>query len=116
MPTVPDRREVAAVYAAGVVAFGLAGLGCSALLPLTIGFGQRRLIAIAASAAGLIIAFYQLGYGIAAFGVGPLLEAAGIGLSTLYGATAVVALVMGVLAIVVVSRHPQLAAAQVGAP
>jgi hypothetical protein len=29
---------------AGVLAFGLAGLGCSALLPLTISFGQERLI------------------------------------------------------------------------
>ena len=29
--------------AAGIVAFGLAGLGCSALLPLTIGFGQEEL-------------------------------------------------------------------------
>ena len=29
-----------ATPAAGVLAFGLAGLGCSALLPLTISFGQ----------------------------------------------------------------------------
>jgi fucose permease len=92
--------------AAGIAVFGLAGLGCSALLPLTISFGQHRLTAIAASAAGLIIAFYQVGYGIAAFGVGPLQDAAGISLSTLYGATAVVAVVMGVLAFVVVPRRP----------
>jgi fucose permease len=101
--------------AAGIAAFGLAGLGCSALLPLTISFGQRRLTAIAASAAGLIIAFYQVGYGVAAFGVGPLQDAAGISLSTLYGATAVVAVVLGLLAIVVVGRQPQLAGAPVGA-
>ena len=101
--------------ATGVAAFGLAGLGCSALLPLTISFGQQRLTAIAASAAGLIIAFYQVGYGIAAFGVGPLQDAAGISLSTLYGATAVVAVVLGVLAFVVVGRQPQLAGAPVGA-
>ena len=54
--------------AAGVVAFGLAGLCCSALLPLTIGFGAKGLSAIAAAVAGGVIAFYQLGYGIAAFG------------------------------------------------
>ena len=102
--------------AMGIAAFGLAGLGCSALLPLTISFGQRRLTAIAASAAGLIIACYQLGYGVAAFGVGPLQDAAGISLSTLYGATAVVAVVLGLLAILVVSRQPQpLAGARVGA-
>ncbi len=102
--------------AAGIAVFGLAGLGCSALLPLTISFGQHRLTAIAASAAGLIIAFYQVGYGIAAFGVGPLQDAAGISLSTLYGATAVVAVVMGVLAFVVVPRRPpQLAGLAAGA-
>ena len=60
--------------ALGVLAFGLAGLGCSALLPLTISFGQEELTAFAAAAAGGVIAFYQLGYGIAAFGVGPLLD------------------------------------------
>jgi fucose permease len=103
--------------ASGVAAFGLAGLGCSALLPLTISFGQRRLTTIAASAAGLIIAFYQVGYGVAAFGVGPLQDAAGISLPTLYGATAVVAVVLGLLAILVVSRQPrELPGAQVGAP
>jgi fucose permease len=103
--------------AAGIAVFGLAGLGCSALLPLTISFGQHRLTAIAASAAGLIIAFYQVGYGIAAFGVGPLQDAAGISLSTLYGATAVVAVVMGILAFVVVPRRPRLlAGAHAGAP
>jgi len=101
--------------ATGIAAFGLAGLGCSALLPLTISFGQQRLTAIAASAAGLIIAFYQVGYGIAAFGVGPLQDAAGISLSTLYGATAVIALVMGILAIAVVSRQPAIAVTPVGA-
>ena len=61
--------------ALGVLSFGLAGLGCSALLPLTISFGQDELTAISASLAGGVIAFYQLGYGIAAFGVGPLQNA-----------------------------------------
>ena len=54
--------------------------------------------------------------GIAAFGVGPLQDAAGISLSTLYGATAVVAVVMGVIAFIVVPRQPlELAGAPVGA-
>ena len=35
----------------GILAFGLAGLGCSALLPLTISFGQGELAAVAAAAA-----------------------------------------------------------------
>jgi fucose permease len=80
--------------AAGVVAFGVAGLGCSALLPLTIGFGEKELAAIAATVAGGVIAFYQLGYGIAAFGVGPLLDS-GVRLPTIYGASAVIAVAMG---------------------
>jgi hypothetical protein len=43
-----------------------------------------------------VIAFYQLGYGIAAFGVGPLLDA-GITLPAVYGASAVVAAVLGLV-------------------
>src|SRR6266567_3271491 len=56
---------------AGVLAFGLAGLGCSALLPLTISFGQERLTTISAAVAGGVIASYQFGYGLAAFGGRP---------------------------------------------
>ena len=78
----------------GIAAFGLAGLGCSALLPLTISFGQKELATMAAALAGGVIAFYQLGYGIAAFGVGPLLDA-GVTMPTIYAAAAIVALAMG---------------------
>jgi MFS family permease len=88
----------------GILAFGLAGLGCSALLPLTISFGQKELTAIAASVSGGVIAFYQMGYGIAAFGVGPLQENAGLNLATLYGWAAFVALALGALSFVVVRR------------
>jgi fucose permease len=102
---------------AGVLTFGLAGLGCSALLPLTISFGQHQLAAIATSVAGLVIAFYQVGYGIAAFGVGPLIDTAGIGLSTLYGLTAIVAVAAGVIAFVLVPRSPHaIAGVPAGAP
>ena len=90
--------------ALAVLAFGLAGLGCSALLPLTIGFGQEKLAGIGAAVAGGLIAVYQVGYGIAAFGVGPLERFAGLDLSTIYGWTAVVALAMGALSFVVVRR------------
>ena len=90
--------------ALGVLAFALAGLGCSALLPLTISFGQEELAAFAAAAAGGVIAFYQLGYGIAAFGVGPL-EDAGVELSTVYGLAAIVAAAMGAWSFVVAGRR-----------
>jgi MFS family permease len=82
--------------ALGILAFAAAGLCCSALLPLTISFGQADLTAMGAAVAGGIIASYQLGYGIAAFGAGPL-ENAGTALSTLFGFTALVALAMAAL-------------------
>jgi MFS family permease len=85
----------------GILTFALAGLGCSALLPLTISFGQKELTTIAASAAGGLIAFYQIGYGIAAFGVGPLQTWAGLDLNIIYGGTAAVALVMAALSFAV---------------
>jgi fucose permease len=89
----------------GVVVFGIAGLGCSALLPLTISFGQQALTAIAASMASRLIAFYQIGYGIAAFGVGPLQERSGLGLNGIFGGTTAVAVTMAALSFVVVRRE-----------
>jgi MFS family permease len=88
----------------GLLAFGLAGLGCSALLPLTISFGQEEMASIATSAAGYLIAFYQIGYGIAAFSVGPLQTWAGLDLNIIYGGTAVVALALAVVALVVTRK------------
>jgi predicted MFS family arabinose efflux permease len=88
----------------GVLAFALAGLGCSALLPLTISFGQEELTGIAASAAGGLIAFYQIGYGIAAFGVGPLQSGAGLGLHVILGGSAMVAAAMSILSFAVTPR------------
>jgi MFS family permease len=76
------------------VAFALAGLGCSALLPLTISFAQEQLVVMGASVAGGVIAFYQLGYGIAAFGTGPLVDA-GVSLPALFGVAAIAAVIMG---------------------
>jgi MFS family permease len=88
----------------GIVAFALAGLGCSALLPLTMSFAEEELTTIKTSVAGGLIAFYQIGYGIAAFGVGPLQSRAGLELNTIYGGTAIVALVMSALSFVVVPQ------------
>jgi predicted MFS family arabinose efflux permease len=97
---------------AGILAFGLAGLGCSALLPLTIGFGEEELAAMAAAVAGGVIACYQLGYGIAAFGVGPLLDR-GVSLTTIYGLSAIVAVAMGFAAFGVTrTREPTLQASR----
>ena len=79
---------------AGIAAFALAGLGCSALLPLTISFAEEQLVTMGTSAAGGVIACYQAGYGIAAFGTGPLVDA-GVGLPTLFGIAAAAAALRG---------------------
>jgi fucose permease len=89
---------------AGIAVFALAGLGCSALLPLTISFGVKDLTAISAAMAGYVIAFYQLGYGIAAFGVGPLQDS-GVSLSRIFGFTAIVAGAMALLSFFVTRRR-----------
>ncbi|MGO4392273.1 sugar MFS transporter [Variovorax sp. M-6] len=88
----------------GIPAFALAGFGCSALLPLVISFGQAELKTLAASVAGGLIAFYQIGYGIAAFGVGPLESRLSLSLGTIYGATSGVALALAVFAVLIARR------------
>jgi MFS family permease len=85
--------------ALGAATFGVVGLGCSALLPLTISLGRDD------APAGYLIAAYQVGYGVAAFGVAPLHSRAGIGLRTLFGAHSVVALALALLALVLVGVH-----------
>ena len=79
--------------ALGVVAFGLAGLGCSALLPLMISLGR------ADAPAGQLVAAYQFGYGLAAFGIAPLHTGAGLGLRTLFGGASGVAVALAALAL-----------------
>jgi MFS family permease len=89
----------------GVLAFALAGIGCSALLPLTISFGQEELTAMSAGIAGGVIAFYQLGYGLAAFGIGPLLDG-GVSLSSIYKVSAVIAVALGAWSFAVAGGRP----------
>jgi hypothetical protein len=90
---------------ASVGAFALAGLGCSALLPLTISIGQEKFANYQALVAGGVIACYQVGYGIAAFGVGPLVSA-GLRLPGIFGASAAVAAAMGLLSLAVAHGRP----------
>ena len=92
--------------AGGIGAFGLAGLACSAFLPPTISFGGREFARLTAVVSGELIACYQAGYGIAAFGVGPLQDATGVPLSAVYASASVVAAAMAVVAILVV-RPPR---------
>lgn len=100
IPLLPEKSALP-----GLAAFALAGLGCSAMLPLIISFGQKQMPAIAASVAGLLIAFYQLGYGIAAFGVGPLENLAGLALGHIFAFTAIPALILAALALTLSRRY-----------
>jgi len=100
IPLLPEKSALP-----GLAAFALAGLGCSAMLPLIISFGQKQMSAIAASVAGLLIAFYQLGYGVAAFGVGPLESLAGLALGRIFAFTAIPALALAMLAFTLSRRH-----------
>jgi MFS family permease len=90
----------------GVATFALAGFGCSALLPLTISFAQEQLTSMTSAVAGAMIGFYQIGYGIAAFGVGSLLQSVGLPLSSLYRAAALIGLILCALAFVIVVPQP----------
>lgn len=69
---------------AGVAGFGAAGLACSALLPLSISLGGTEFPRRAVMMSGELIAFYQIGYGVAAFGVGPLHDFADLPFSTVF--------------------------------
>ena len=97
----PDGSPIAAI-----ASFGLAGLGCSALLPLTISFGQEEFVALSATVAGGVIAAYQVGYGFAAFGTGALV-ANGVKLSALYGWAILLALALGMLAALIGRQAPR---------
>jgi len=77
--------------AGGIMVFGLAGLACSGFLPLSISFAGGEFPRLSAVMAGGLIAFYQLGYGVAAFGIGPLQGLFGLSFSTIFAASSVVA-------------------------
>ena len=82
----------------GILAFGFAGLACSAFLPLSISLGGTEFPRLSAVLAGELIAFYQLGYGVAAFGIGPLRDWIGLPFHTIFAAASIVAGLLAVFA------------------
>jgi MFS transporter, FHS family, glucose/mannose:H+ symporter len=90
--------------AGGIFALGLAGLACSAFLPLSISFGGDEFPYLSAVMAGELIAFYQLGYGVAAFGTGPLRDVVGLPYSMIFAAGSIVAVPLVVVAWFVIRR------------
>ena len=88
----------------GLSAFGLAGLSCSAFFPLSLSFAGDEFPAWSSLMSGELIAFYQLGYGMAAFGAGPLRDLGGFLFSTIFAGASALAIGMGILAILVVRQ------------
>lgn len=85
--------------ASGVAAFAAAGFACSGFLPFSISFAGSEFPCRAAMMSGALIAFYQVGYGLAAFSVGALRQFVGIEYSTIYSIASLVALALGLVAL-----------------
>jgi fucose permease len=93
--------------AESIVAFGLSGLGCSAFFPLSISLSGQVFPKLAALTSGELVAFYQAGYGVAAFGVGPLRDLAGLSFHAIYSWGSVLGVAMfGVAFAVAQLRRP----------
>ena len=90
--------------ATGIALFAFAGLACSGFFPMTVGYGETSFSGMVELAAGWLIAAYQLGYGLAAFGGGALQDA--VSLATLFRLAAVLAALMGLLALGVGRAQP----------
>jgi MFS transporter, FHS family, glucose/mannose:H+ symporter len=92
--------------AGGLSAFGMTGLACSAFFPLSISFAGDAFPRLSSVTSGELIAFYQLGYGVAAFGSGPLRDFAGFSFSAIFAGASAVAIGMGIFAILIVRHMP----------
>ena len=93
--------------AESIVAFGLSGFGCSAFFPLCISLSGQEFPRLTAAMSGALVAFYQAGYGVAAFGVGPLRESAGLPFHTIYSWGSAIAVAMFAVAFAVAQlRRP----------
>ena len=88
----------------GILAFGAAGIACSGFLPLSISLGGTEFPTRAATISGELIAFYQIGYGVAAFGVGPLRERAGVDYASAFSLGSLPAAMLGILAWWIIRR------------
>ena len=98
--------------ASGIAAFALAGLACSAFLPLSIGFAQACHRDLTELVSGVMMAAYLLGFGIGSYGLGPLRQAAGIPLATLYASSAALAILLMGIALVLARRRAAASAPQ----
>jgi MFS transporter, FHS family, glucose/mannose:H+ symporter len=98
---------------AGIAVFAFGGLACSGFFPMTIGYGESSFPSIVELAAGWLIAAYQLGYGLAAFGAGALQRV--VSLTAVFRIAAVAVVAMAFLA-VAIARQQRPSARRVTAP
>lgn len=94
----------------GVMAFALAGLACSACLPLSIGTASGESPRFVETVSGWMVAAYMMGFGIGAFAVGPLREAGDLQLSQIYLWAMAIAAVLIVLTLALTRRSATTAA------
>ncbi len=87
-----------------IVAYGFAGLACSAFLPLSVSFGEQEFPRIVEVVSGGLMAAYMVGYGLGSFGVGLLRDMGGLDLSTIYTSSSVLAAGMVGLAFLLTKR------------
>jgi predicted MFS family arabinose efflux permease len=87
----------------GILVFAFGGFACSGFFPMSVGYGEATFPTFVELAAGWLIAAYQLGYGLAAFGGGALQSA--ISLASIFRIAAVLAVVMAVLAVPIARRQ-----------
>jgi len=92
-----------------VLAYAAAGFACSAMLPLSLSLAGQEFPRLGATSSGELIAGYQVGYGITAFGVAPLQSLTGISMSGIYLVGAGIAVALAVVVRMVtagLTRHP----------
>jgi MFS transporter, FHS family, glucose/mannose:H+ symporter len=87
----------------GILVFAFGGFACSGFFPMTVGYGEATFPTFVELAAGWLIAAYQVGYGLAAFGGGALQSA--VSLATIFRVAAALAVVMAFLAIPIARRQ-----------
>ena len=88
---------------AGILVFAFGGFACSGFFPMTVGYGEATFPTFVELAAGWLIAAYQLGYGLAAFGGGVLQSSVSLG--SIFRVAAILAAVMGLLAVAIARRQ-----------
>jgi len=94
--------------------FALAGVGCSAVLPLTLALGGRRFPDHRAWVAGALFSALVAGLGVGSFATGLLRPA--LGLTTIYRLAALPPAIACVLAVALARRPPATAAAPPAPP